>query len=165
MEGMPPSDAAVGTNLIGRSWVPDVDALNLLVVEPARDLRTAYGEVAQGLGFAFHVAETGEAARRLASAYPVDVILLEWRVSGGGLGLLKGLKEMRPEAEIILATAGSSVRHTVEAMRHGAADVMAKPFAMEELRGRLEGARVRRQSSAEERRIRERLRGRTGSGG
>jgi two-component system, NtrC family, response regulator HydG len=57
-------------------------------------------------------------------------VLTDLAMPGGidGLDLLKNLKHLRPEVEIILMTAYGTVEKAVEAMKEGAYDFVTKPF-------------------------------------
>ena len=55
-----------------------------------------------------------------------------------GLQLISPLKELSPEAEILIMTGFGSVNQSVEAIRMGAADYVLKPFNLDELFMRME---------------------------
>jgi DNA-binding NtrC family response regulator len=55
-----------------------------------------------------------------------------------GLGVLQAARARTPPAEVILMTAHATAESAVAAMKAGAADYLIKPFAMEELRLRVQ---------------------------
>ena len=81
-------------------------------------------------GLAVQTASSGKEALDHARQHPVDVVLTDLAMPGGidGLDLLKNLKNLRPEVEIILMTAYGTVEKAVEAMKEGAYDFVTKPF-------------------------------------
>jgi DNA-binding NtrC family response regulator len=64
-----------------------------------------------------------------------DVIFLDLMMPGlHGMEVLKRLKEAGVASEVIIITGHSTVESAVEAMKHGAADYLGKPFGPDELR-------------------------------
>ena len=85
-----------------------------------------------------------------------------------GLELLNEIKALNPALVVVVMTAFATVPAAVEAMRTGAADYLAKPFALDELTAVLERAleqtKERRTVEATSRRLRETLRSGQGLG-
>lgn len=64
-----------------------------------------------------------------------DVILLDLMMPGlHGMDVLRQIKAAGVAAEVIIITGHSTVESAVEAMKHGAADYLSKPFTPDELR-------------------------------
>ncbi|HEY8206896.1 MAG TPA: sigma-54 dependent transcriptional regulator [Myxococcaceae bacterium] len=92
------------------------------------------------------------------AARPYDVVISDLRMPEvDGLHVLREARKKEPPPEVILMTAYGTAESAVEAMKAGAADYLTKPFAMDELRMRVE--RLVARHSAEERsaRLLERL--------
>jgi len=65
---------------------------------------------------------------------PWEVVLLDLKMPGmDGLETLKHLKEVRPDAEILMMTAYATVDTAVQAMKEGAFDYLVKPFDPDEI--------------------------------
>jgi len=63
-----------------------------------------------------------------------DLVLLDLRMPEmDGIEVLKKIKEKRPETEVVIITAFSSVDTAVETLKLGAKDYVPKPFTPEEL--------------------------------
>jgi two-component system response regulator HydG len=140
-------------------------SLQLLVVDDDAAVRNACAEIATGMGFITHVADSVPAARAHLQRYPVDLMLLDLKLpGGGGLMLLEEVKAKYPEAAVVVMTAFATVSSAVEAMRTGANDYLTKPFALEELATVLERSAQRRHFDMESRALRERLRTQQGMG-
>jgi two-component system response regulator HydG len=147
--------------------LPSVDAasLHLLIVDDEEALRHACSEIARGMGFLVQGAESVPAARAILRQQPIDLLLLDMKLpGGGGLLLLEESKALHPETLVVVMTAYATVSSAVEAMRIGAVDYLTKPFAAEDLTLMLGRAAQRRQVDRESRRLRERLRSQQGEG-
>ena len=141
-------------------------ALHLLVVDEDASVRGACCEIAAGMGFVVHGAESVPAAQTILKHQVVDILLLDLKLpsAGGGLALLEEVKLLHPETAVVVMTAFATVSSAVEAMRTGAGDYLTKPFALDELQTMLERAAIRRYFDLESRKLRERLRTQEGMG-
>ena len=64
----------------------------------------------------------------------VDVVITDFRMPGmDGLEVLKKVKDINPEIQVILMTAYGTVEDAVEAMKNGAWDYLSKPVDLDEL--------------------------------
>ncbi len=64
----------------------------------------------------------------------IDLALVDLSMPGrDGISVLKELKKLNPDMEVIIMTAYSTVKSAVEAVKSGAFDYLVKPFEMEEL--------------------------------
>lgn len=68
-----------------------------------------------------------------------DIVLTDFKMPNiDGLEMIERIKDIRPEAKIILMTAYSSISNAVEAMKKGADEYIAKPFEIEDLEEKLQ---------------------------
>jgi two-component system response regulator HydG len=134
--------------------------LRLLVVDDDAPLRKACCEIASGMGFVpLGAGSVQEALDELKEQQPVDMLLLDLKLpGGGGLKLLSEVKALYPKIGVVVMTAFATVSSAVEAMRIGAGDYVTKPFALEELTAVLEQSSRRLHFDVESRKLRERLR-------
>ena len=132
--------------------------VRILVVEDDPLVRHACAEIARGLGYAVETADSVPTARFALKRNAMDVLLLDLKLpGGGGFSLLEEVREAHPRTATVVMTAFASVNSAVEAMRTGAGDYLAKPFALEELTTVLERAAERRHAFTETRALRDRL--------
>ena len=90
-------------------------------------------------GYEVYEAADALAARQIFDSKPIDVVVSDVRMPGmNGLDLLTHVKQSRPEVGVILMTAYGSVDTAVLAIKRGAYDYITKPFATQELLGKLE---------------------------
>jgi len=143
----------------------DMASLHILVVDDDDPVRRACCEIASGMGFTVHGADSVPSARTVLKNQPIDLMLLDMKLpGGGGLMLLEESKVLHPETAVVVMTAFATVSSAVEAMRIGAVDYLTKPFALDELTAMLGRAAQRRQFDIESRMLREKLRSQKGEG-
>lgn len=107
---------------------------DILVVDDEDSLREACVRVLTRRGYQVHTAMDGETALEAIAAGPPDLVLLDLMMPEmGGMAVLDELKRLAPSSRCVVVTAYATVSTTREALRHGAADFLAKPFSPEEL--------------------------------
>src|SRR6185503_1735777 len=106
----------------------------ILIVDDEKNIRTHLATYVRGLGHESHVAEDATQALAVLERHDVDVVLSDVRMAGmSGVALLGEIRRRRPEAVVVLMTAYATIPGAVEAMRAGAYDYLAKPFALDEV--------------------------------
>lgn len=106
----------------------------ILVVEDDSGLREALVDTLSIAGYSVVEAESAESALVVMKQRVIDLIVSDVQMSGlTGLDLLKSVKKLYPNTPFLLMTAYATIDHAVEAMKYGAIDYMAKPFAPEVL--------------------------------
>ena len=88
-------------------------------------------------GSNYHVegAYDGREALRKIEENPYDVMILDVVMPNmGGLEVLRRVKEMHPDMDVIMVTGLSKVDIVVQARRLGARDFISKPFEPDELK-------------------------------
>jgi len=104
-----------------------VDDDKLVAWSLSQDLKSDGCEVA--------VAVTGESAVAAFNKNTPDVVLLDLKLPDiDGLEVLKRLKQVAPEAIVIMMTAYATVQTAVQAVKNGATEFIKKPFTYEELK-------------------------------
>jgi len=110
--------------------------LCVLIVDDEESIRRLCMTVGESLGIRSLEAESGESALALLEEQPVHMVLTDMvmpRMSG--LEFLEQAKRSYPRLEIAVMTGHGSVETAVQAMKLGAYDYIAKPFApLDELR-------------------------------
>lgn len=81
-----------------------------------------------------HTAATGEEALRFIYDNHIDLVLLDLNMPGrSGFGILKAIKDFRPDVEVIVITSFTSLENAKEAIRLRAEDFIPKPFDVADL--------------------------------
>ena len=127
----------------------------LLVVDDEAGVRQSLQMV---FGKSFRVLEAvsaDEALQKVTEEKP-DVVLLDIVMPGAdGLAVLKQMRTLHPESQVIMLTALNTARTAFAAKGTGAFDYVTKPFDVEELRMRVEHALEKVQLSRELERLKE----------
>jgi DNA-binding NtrC family response regulator len=81
-----------------------------------------------------HTASDGEEALRFIQNKDIDVVTLDLSMPGlSGIEVLKEIKKLRPETEVIVITGYGTLNNAQEAIRFGAGDLISKPFDVAEI--------------------------------
>ncbi|HOI09061.1 MAG TPA: sigma-54 dependent transcriptional regulator [Myxococcota bacterium] len=105
------------------------DARRLLVVDDDASALDSLLEIFRLEGFQVRGASDGAKALDALRADEFDVVLADLRMPGmDGMDLLKTVKAIRPDTEVVIMTAFGTIEKAVEAMREGAYDFVTKPL-------------------------------------
>jgi DNA-binding NtrC family response regulator len=127
----------------------------LLVVDDEESQRDMLAGFLAKQGYVVRQAESGEVALNLCLESYFELALLDLRMPGmNGLELLKKLKSLNPEIQVIVLTAHGSVESAVEAMQAGAFHYVNKPVDLDELLLTLKSATERHHLLVENRELR-----------
>ena len=110
----------------------------ILIVDDDDALRQAIAMTLEDLGHQPAEAADGEAALAWLSRHKADAVLLDLRMPGmGGMEVLARIRASRTAPPVAVLTAVPTSDNTIEAMRLGAADHLAKPIGRDGLRALL----------------------------
>jgi two-component system response regulator HydG len=111
-------------------------------------------------GYKTQRAETGAAALALLRDKPADVVLTDLMMPGmSGQELLRAVKAVAPDAEVVLMTAYGTVEAAVAAMKDGAYDFLTKPLKRHAVLKSVSQALEKRRLVLENKQLRARLAG------
>lgn len=106
----------------------------ILVVEDDAGLREALVDTLKLSNYQCVEADSGETALLLLKNQQVDLVVSDVQMGGmSGLTLLNSIKSNWPNLPVLIMTAYGTIDDAVQAMRDGACNYMAKPFAPEVL--------------------------------
>ncbi len=108
--------------------------LNILIVEDGRSQREMLRDFLISEGHNVREAENGEDAIKTVLGSHFDLILLDYKMPGmDGMDVLKEVKRINHEIDVVIITAYGTIETAVEAIKVGAIDYITKPVELEEL--------------------------------
>jgi two-component system response regulator HydG len=108
---------------------PSPDATTVLVVDDERSNIESLEKIFLREGIRVLSASDAKRALELVRTHRVHVVLTDLMMPGTtGLELLRAIKQVAPDVEVVLMTAYGSVEAAVSAMRDGAYDFVEKPL-------------------------------------
>ncbi len=118
----------------------------VLIIDDEATMASNVSVYLERLGWATQVAGSAEEGLAQYPEFRPDVVLLDHNLPGmSGLDALPRLQKLDPHACVVLMTGFGSTDLAVAAMRQGAADYLAKPLALSELKLLLERVSAQRQ--------------------
>lgn len=111
-----------------------MDQVKVLIVEDDKGLREALIDTLALAGYQWVESDSAEQALLILKTHAVDIVVSDIQMAGmDGLVLLRNIKKHYPKLPVLLMTAYANIKDAVSAMKEGAIDYMAKPFAPEVL--------------------------------
>jgi two-component system NtrC family response regulator len=108
--------------------------LSILVVDDGQSQREMLRDFLRSEGHTVMEAEEGEKVLKTVRGGHFDLILLDYKMPGmDGLQVLKEVKHINPEIDVIIITAYGTIETAVEALKAGAIDYITKPVELDEL--------------------------------
>ncbi|RLB91718.1 MAG: hypothetical protein DRH50_10655, partial [Deltaproteobacteria bacterium] len=130
----------------------------ILVVEDDEGMRIFVASALKKRGYTVSEAETGEGALEKIKEEPFDLIIMDVRLPGiSGIEALDKIKEIDPQAIILIMTAYGKREMALEAIKKGAYDYFSKPFQIEEMEVIINRSLEKRRLEEEIRRLRREL--------
>ena len=131
---------------------------HLLIVDDEAALRSAIAERLSDHGYAVEQAGSGEEALERLTDFAFDILITDLRLPGiNGRDVLDSALERYPDIIAIVITGYGTVKDAVDAIKHGAADFITKPFQFDALLHVLRSAVEQRRLKSENAYLRSQL--------
>jgi len=106
----------------------------VLVVDDEKNMRASLQTLLGDEGYTVHAVESAEGALKSLATEDFLMVITDARLGGmSGYDLLQRIHAQSPELPALMITAYATPKLAVEAIKAGAIDYLAKPFAPEEL--------------------------------
>ena len=110
-------------------------AVKIVVIDDEAVVGQSCRRALDGEGYEVSTALTGAEALEKIKSDCFDLALLDLKIPGsGGLGVLRSIRKMSPQTEVVVITGYPSVENAKESIRLGAFDFVTKPFVPQTLR-------------------------------
>lgn len=138
----------------------DTDALEVLIVDDEEDVRELLAEFCAAQGFRVALAHDGRAAihalERASPPFPIVIADLHLP-HADGFAVLEAARKASASSYVIIVTGYATIDGAVRAVREGAYDFLAKPFALGQLEVLFDRIRDRLSLEAENRMLTRRI--------
>ena len=113
----------------------------ILIIDDNETLREGMAVSLKKMGHSVSACAGGAEAIASFQKKPFDLVVSDLKMAPvDGLEVLRRIRQMEPEAVVLMVTAYGTIEAAVEAMRSGAFDFITKPFGPEVLRAKVEKA-------------------------
>lgn len=100
----------------------------------------------------------GEKALKIAQENTIDIVLTDFQMPGwDGLTVLREMKNLNPEIDVVVMTAFGTIESAVQIMKAGAFDYLIKPIDLDELETILNRIKERKHLLSENKFLKEQL--------
>jgi two-component system response regulator HydG len=132
--------------------------ITVLVVDDEPSNLTSLRKIFEREHMRVFTAESAKDALELSRKHRVEVVLTDLMMPGSnGVELLRAMKEVSPDTEVVLMTAYGTVETAVQAMREGAYDFVEKPLKRMSIVKSVQKAAERQSLVAENRSLKQEL--------
>lgn len=130
----------------------------ILVVDDERSNIDSLRRILEKAGWQVLTAQNGVEGLELVRQHSVELVLTDLRMpSMDGVELMRSVKALAPETEVVLMTAYGTVEMAVQAMKDGAHDFITKPFKRRDIEKTVRQAMEKRSLLRENRVLRAQL--------
>jgi DNA-binding NtrC family response regulator len=122
----------------------------ILIIDDELQILTFLDDLFRTEGWEVHTADSGPSGIDRLEQNRYDIVLTDLKMPGfDGIEVLRTVKKLQSDTEVIMMTGYGTVDTAIEAMRAGAFHYLAKPFKAEEVLHLVDKAHVQRQLKRE----------------
>jgi CheY-like chemotaxis protein len=142
-------DIAGSVKSLKRVEVPDPRA-RILAVDDEAIVLDSFRRILVLEGYDVDTVETGPEALNLVQRHDYDFVFTDLKMPVmDGVEVVKAVKHLRPDVDVVVITGYATIETAVETMKHGASEYVQKPFTAEELSEFVNKLLVKRQARLE----------------
>ena len=109
-------------------------SMTILIIDDDADLRVALGKLLIAKGYTVVEAANGERGVEVVASQAIDIVITDVNMPGmDGFEVLRRVRTIAPETEVIIITGFIEAEHASRASREGAIGFFNKPFNVENL--------------------------------
>jgi len=119
--------------------------MSILIIDDEESQLQSLKSFLSRRNYEVHTALDGKIGFDIVSNNVIDIVLTDFRMPNwDGYTVLKKIKELNPEIDVVVITAYGSVEDAVNIMKAGAYDYLSKPIDLDELENLLERIKEKR---------------------
>ncbi len=131
---------------------------SVLIIDDEESQIQSLKSFLQRRNYAVYTATNGKSGLEIITNNLIDIVLTDFRMPGmDGLTVVKKVKELNPDVDVIVATAYGSVDDAVNIMKAGAYDYLTKPIDLDDLETKLNRVKEKRMLVAENRMLKDQI--------
>ena len=112
--------------------MPESVSMDILVIDDDAKIRASVGKFLIARGHTVIEAANGEKGLKVVKSQAVDIVITDVKMPGiDGFEVLRQVRELSPETEVIVVTGINDAENAFRALRDGAFDFFTKPFKIE----------------------------------
>ena len=120
----------------------------VLLVDDEKELLEVVAERMRLLGMDVSTTTSPWIALKMVEKEPYDAVVMDLVMPGmGGVAVLKAIKQMHPDIQVILLTGHADIELSKQALKLGALDVMEKPADLKALTDKIKKAGLKKKKS------------------
>jgi len=122
----------------------------ILCVDDEEVILNSFRKVLVLDGYSVDTVETGQEVLGLIQTHQYDFVFTDLKMPAmSGTDVVKSVKHLRPDIDVVIITGFATVESAVECMKYGAIDYVEKPFTEGELRAFVKHALIKRNDRIE----------------
>ena len=122
----------------------------ILCVDDEEVILNSFRKVLVLDGYSVDTVETGQEVLGLIQTHQYDFVFTDLKMPAmSGTDVVKSVKHLRPDIDVVIITGFATVESAVECMKYGAIDYVEKPFTEGELRAFVKHALIKRRDRIE----------------
>lgn len=142
-------DVAGEVKTLKRVEVPEPKA-RILAVDDESIVLDSFRRILVLEGYNVDTVENGPEALNLVQRHDYDFVFTDLKMPiMDGVEVVKAVKHLRPDVDVVVITGYATIETAVETMKHGATEYVQKPFTAEELSEFVNRILVKRQARIE----------------
>ena len=133
-------------------------SLSILIIDDEESQLKSLQSFLTRRSFDVYTAQSGPEGYKIAADNTVDIVLTDYRMpEWNGFVVLKKIKDLNPDIDVVVMTAYGSIDDAVEIMKAGAYDYLTKPIDLGELENLINRIKEKRSLIAENKLLKEQL--------
>ena len=135
-----------------------MDRFSILLIDDEESQLKSLQSFLSRRGFTIYTATSGLQGLEIARQQTVDLVFTDFRMPDwDGLKVVKKIKALSPELDVVIMTAFGKIEDAVDIMKAGAYDYLSKPVDLNELENLIKRVREKRILISENKILREQL--------